>query len=64
MSNDSTPFLIGPWKETRNILKGQDRDVERITESNKSCRFVTRIDIETSCENLRLVGNNADGMAR
>ena len=64
MADDTPPLLIRTRKESRNVLKCQKGDVECVAEPNKSCCFVTRIDVQTACENLGLIGNNADGVSR
>ena len=63
MADDATPFLVCSGKETRNVLKGQDRDVERVAESDKAGGFVTGIDVEAASEDLGLVRNHTDGVA-
>ena len=62
MANDATPFLIGTRQETRNVLKGEDGDVEGVAEAHKSCGFVAGINVKTTGKHLWLVGDNTDGM--
>ena len=62
MANDATPFLIGTRQETRNVLKGEDGDVEGVAEAHKSCGFVARINVKTTGKHLWLVGDNTDGV--
>ena len=63
MTNDSTPFLIGPWKQTWYILKGEDWNVKCITESNEAGSFVACIDVKATRQHFGLVGYNAYRMS-
>ncbi len=55
-------FLIGPWQEARHVFKGDDRDVERIAESDEARAFFARIDVEHARQDGRLVGDNSHGV--
>ena len=59
MTNDTIMLLINTRKETRYIDKINQRNVERITETDKPCGFVGSIDIQTAGHYIRLVGDNA-----
>ena len=63
MSNDASPFLNNAWKETRNILEGNEWDVEGIAESDKSCSLDRGVDVQTTSEDIWLVSNHADATA-
>ena len=60
MSDDALPFLIRPRQKSWNIDKIDKWDIKSITETNKTSRFFTGVDIETTSKHLRLVGNDTD----
>ena len=62
VSDDTTPFLVGSWQETRHVLKGQDGNVERVAKANKTCCLVAGVNVQTSGEYLGLIRHHADGM--
>ena len=59
MSDDSAVFLTGTRQESRNVFDRQERDVERIASSDESCSLVGSVDVQASCSEVRLVGDNA-----
>ena len=61
MSNDAAPFLDHTRKESRDVFKSQERNVERIAGSNKACCLDGRIDIKTTGEHFGLVPDHAHG---
>ncbi|MPN38870.1 hypothetical protein SDC9_186395 [bioreactor metagenome] len=58
MADDSAEFLIGTGQEAGHVYKSKKRNIEGIAGSDKSGRFIRCIDVKTSGQNLRLVGNN------
>src|SRR5699024_8294492 len=60
MSNDTAMFLLYAWKESSDIFKCNDRDVEAITETNKALCFFARIDVETAVKIFRLVAHKSN----
>ena len=63
VADDATPFLVRSGKETGNVLKGQNRDVERVAKSDEASGFVAGIDVKAASEDLGLVRNHTDGVA-
>jgi len=57
---DATKFLGSTRKESGHITQGDDRDLESITEPNEPCSFDTSIDVQTTSQDLGLVGNHAN----
>jgi len=55
--NDTTELLLGSWQKARNVRKCHNRDLESITEPNKTSRLDGCINVQTPCKNLRLVSN-------
>ena len=60
MPNYAAPFLNDPWQESGYVFKGDERDIECITETNKPCCFNRRIDVQTTSKDIRLITNNTD----
>src|SRR5207245_4396072 len=58
MPNYPVVFLIYSRQEPGNIHQGQDRDVERIAESDEACRLDGGIDVQGSSVNFGLVCND------
>ena len=58
ISNDPTEFLGSPWEESRNVLKGDDGNVEGIQESDKAGPFYGGVNIKTPGKPVGLVGND------
>ena len=61
MTNDAAVLLIDAWHEAGDILDGDDRDVEAVAETNETCALLRGIDIQSASEDLRLIGQEADG---
>ena len=61
MTDDAAPFLAGAGQESWNVFEGHQGHVERVAEPNEACGFVRCIDVEATREDLRLVGDHADG---
>src|SRR5260370_25777714 len=60
MPNYPVVLLIYTRQEPRNIHQSQDRDVESITEPDKTCSLDGRIDVKRPRVNLRLVCNDSN----
>ena len=60
MADNAFIFLIDARKESRNIYKGQQRYIERITETDETGGFYRSINIQCSCQSCRLVGYHTD----
>lgn len=60
MLDDASVFLSCTRHEPRNINKGDQRNLECITESNESCCFHGGVNVEASSKDLRLVTYNSD----
>ena len=56
----ATKFLGSTRQESGHITQGDDRDLESIAESNEPCSFDTGIDVQTTSQDLGLVGNHAN----
>ena len=60
VSNDASPFLNNAGKESRNVLEGDEWDVECIAKSDESCCFNRSINVQTSSKHIRLITDDAD----
>ena len=60
MTDNTFIFLIDARKESRYIHKGQQRYIERITETDETGGFYWSINIQRSCQSCRLVGYHTD----
>ena len=56
-------LLLGSAEETRDIDKSDNRDIEGITEADKASSLARCVTIQDTCENLRLICDNADRTA-
>ena len=61
MADDATPFLHHAREEAGNVFDGQQGEVERVAGANEPSGFDGRIDVQTTGEHLRLVGDDAHG---
>jgi hypothetical protein len=48
MPNDPLVFLVDPRKIARTIDKADDRKIEGIAETDKPCRLIRSVNVETS----------------
>ena len=46
--NDTAVLLVTSRKESRNVNKGHDRDIEGIAESHEASGFLGRLDVENT----------------
>src|SRR3546814_5159208 len=53
-------FLANAGQETGNIDKGDDWDIECITEANKTSCLLRRLNIQASCKDRRLIGDDSN----
>src|SRR6056300_362237 len=63
VTDDATPFLVCSRKETWNILKGDQRDVEGVTEPYETGCFIAGVNVKTTSEHLGLIGHHAYGVS-
>src|SRR5215468_11403748 len=56
VANDALAFHIIANKKSGNVLQTQEWDVERVAEANEAGALVRRIDIETACKMLGIIG--------
>ena len=61
VADDATPFLHHAREEAGNVFDGQQGEVERVAGANEPSGFDGRIDVQTTGEHLRLVGDDAHG---
>src|SRR5438874_2386154 len=57
--DDPAIFLRGARQESRDVDKGDERDVEGVAEAHEPRRLVGRVDVERAGHHLRLVGHHA-----
>ena len=62
MTNDTAPFLICARQETRNVNEVNDWNIESITETNETRRFIRCVNIQATSHYFRLVSNNTNGL--
>src|SRR2546421_4222470 len=63
MPDDAAKFLLGAREKTRNILEGNERNVERVAEPHEARAFYGSIDIENTSKEGRLIADDTDGAA-
>ncbi len=61
IADDPTVLLGGSGHETRDILEGDQRDIERIAEADESCALDGGVVVEHPGESLWLIGDDAGG---
>ena len=64
VGDDPPPLLVCAREEPGNVLKDDERDVERVAEPHEPRRLARRLDVQHAGENRRLVRDDADGPAR
>ena len=62
MTNDTAPFLICARQETRNVNEVNDWNIESITETDETGRFVGCIDVQATSHYFWLVSNDTNGL--
>ena len=62
MTNDTAPFLICARQETRNVNEVNDWNIESITETDETGRFVRCIDVQATSHYFWLVSNDTNGL--
>ena len=60
MTNDAAVLLLRAGQKSRNILEGDQGDIERIAEAHKPRTLDGSIDIKHSREKCRLIRHNAN----
>src|SRR5262245_15930111 len=60
--DDAAVLLRDTWEKTRNVLKGDDRNIERVAESYETRRLERCIDVEHTREHGRLVRHDPDAV--
>jgi len=63
VTDNTTVFLTRTRQEARAVDKGDDRQIEGVTNADVAGDFVTRIDVERTGHIAGLVSNNADRVA-
>ena len=63
MPDDASQLLGGAGEVSGNVFKGDDGDVEGVTEADEFARLVRGVDVETPRHVVRLVGDDAEGDA-
>ncbi len=63
MADNSTVLLLYTRQEARYIHKGQDGNVEAVAETDMAGNLVGNVNVQTSCQDPWLVGNNTDCLA-
>src|SRR5438270_4083310 len=63
MPDDAAILLLSARQKPRHIFKGQQRDIEGIAKTHKSCPFYRAINVQDSGQECRLVCHNADWLA-
>src|SRR5574341_2433535 len=63
MPDDAAMFLSHARQEAGHVLKGDQRDIETITEADESRCLDRGIDVQYSGPHCRLVGNDAHTVA-
>mmetsp|Transcript_18806 Transcript_18806/g.38204 ORF Transcript_18806/g.38204 Transcript_18806/m.38204 type:complete len:332 (+) Transcript_18806:167-1162(+) len=59
--DDAAVLLCKPRQEPRDIHHGKEGNVESIAEADETRRFASRVNVEATCQVLRLVPDHADG---
>ena len=62
MTNDTAPFLICARQETRNVNKVNDWNIESITETDETGRFVRSVNVQATSHYFWLVSNDTNGL--
>ncbi len=63
VADDPVPLLRGAGQEARDVDERDDREPERVARAHEARRLDRRVDVEHAGERLRLVADDADGMA-
>ena len=58
VGDDAAVFLIAARHKSRNINQSYQRNVEAVAEPDETGALARRFDVEATCEERRLVGNN------
>jgi hypothetical protein len=59
-ANNAAPLLVGARQITGDVDDGQNRNRERVAETNKTARLFTCFDVERAGHGAGLVGHNSD----
>src|SRR6185437_7511444 len=62
-ADDAAVFLLDAWQEARNVLKGDDGDVEAVAEADEARALIRRVDVEHASQHGRLLRDDADRTA-
>ena len=60
MANDAAVLLVDSGQESRNVDQRDQRDVEAVAGSNEARTLVRRVDVQHTCQHLRLLRDDAD----
>ncbi len=63
MADDAAVLLVAARQVARHVDEGDDRDPERVAESDEARRLHRRVDVDRTCQMLRLVAHDADDVA-
>ena len=63
MPDDPAPLLLRAGQEAGHVDEGDERDVERVAGPHEARRLHRGVDVEHAGQRVRLVADDADGMA-